>query len=141
MEKSLNWYEFIITRLIKASGYSAILFVALIFFFLVREGIPTFSEVESTSLLNIRWYPIEDHFGILPLITGSIIVTLGATLVAVPFGIGTAIFISEIAPRWVREILKPLVELLGGLPLSCWDFLGYSSSPPFSASFSTCQPV
>ena len=116
MEKSLNWSEFIITRLVKASGYSAILFVALIFFFLVREGIPTFGEVESTSLLNIRWYPIEDRFGILPLITGSIMVTFGAALIAVPFGIGTAIYISEIAPRWVREILKPLVELLGGLP-------------------------
>ena len=46
MEKSLNWYEFVITRLIKASGYSAILFVALIFFFLVREGIPTFAETK-----------------------------------------------------------------------------------------------
>ena len=94
MEKSLNWSEFIITRLVKASGYSAILFVALIFFFLVREGIRTFGEVESTSLLNIRWYPIEDRFAILPLITASLIVTLGATLVAVSFGIGTAIYIS-----------------------------------------------
>ena len=94
MEKSLNWREFIITRLIKASGYSAILFVALIFFFLVREGVPTFSEVELGSLLNIRWYPIENYFGILPLITGSLIVTIGAGLIAVPFGIGTAVYIS-----------------------------------------------
>src|SRR5688500_10794516 len=116
MEKTLNWPEFIITRLIKASGYSAILFVVLIFFFLVREGVPTFGETDPASLFSIRWYPIEDYFGILPLITGSLMVTLGATLVAVPFGIGTAIYISEIAPRWMREILKPLVELLGGLP-------------------------
>jgi len=75
MEKSLNWSEFIITRAIRASGYSAILFVALIFFFLIREGVPTFSEVEVSSLFNFRWYPIEDYFGILPLITGSLIVT------------------------------------------------------------------
>src|SRR5574341_450158 len=108
MEKSLNWREFVITRAIRVSGYSAILFVALIFFFLIREGLPTFGEVKADSLFNMRWYPIEEYFGILPLITGSIIVTLGATLVAVPFGIGTAVFISEIAPRWVREILKPL---------------------------------
>jgi phosphate transport system permease protein len=135
MEKSLNWYEFIITRLIKASGYSAILFVALIFFFLVREGIPTFGEVESTSLLNIRWYPIEDRFGILPLITGSIMVTFGAALIAVPFGIGTAIYISEIAPRWVREILKPLVELLGGLPSVVLGFLGILVLSPFLRVF------
>jgi len=131
MEKSLNWYEFIITRLIKASGYSAILFVALIFFFLVREGIPTFAETSLSSLLSIRWYPIEDHFGILPLITGSLIVTIGAGLIAVPFGIGTAIYISEIAPRWMREILKPLVELLGGLPSVVLGFLGILVLSPY----------
>ncbi|HET9907053.1 MAG TPA: phosphate ABC transporter permease subunit PstC [Anaerolineales bacterium] len=131
MEKSLNWGEFIITRLIRASGYSAILFVALIFFFLVREGVPTFGEVELSSLTNIRWYPIEDRFGILPLITGSLIVTLGAALIAVPFGIGTAIYISEIAPRWAREVLKPLVELLAGLPSVVLGFLGILVLSPY----------
>ena len=55
MEKSLNWGEFVITRLIKASGYSAILFVALIFFFLDREGFPTFREVEVSSISSTRW--------------------------------------------------------------------------------------
>ncbi|MGZ9164086.1 MAG: phosphate ABC transporter permease subunit PstC [Anaerolineales bacterium] len=135
MEKSLNWREFVITRLIKASGYSAILFVALIFFFLVREGFPTFREVELSSLSSIRWYPIEDYFGILPLITGSLIVTIGAGLIAVPFGIGTAIYISEIAPRWMREILKPLVELLGGLPSVVLGFLGILILSPYLRVF------
>lgn len=124
MEKSLNWREFIITRAIKASGYSAIVFVLLIFFFLMREGLPAVSEVEPGALFNTRWYPIENYFGILPLITGSLIVTLGAALIAVPFGVGTAVYISEIAPRWMREILKPLVELLGGLPSVVLGFLG-----------------
>lgn len=124
MEKDLNWREFVITRAIKASGYSAIVFVALIFFFLLREGLPTLSEVELSTLFSTRWYPIEEYFGILPLITGSLIVTIGAALVAIPFGIGTAIYISEIAPRWMREILKPLVELLGGLPSVVLGFLG-----------------
>jgi phosphate transport system permease protein len=135
MEKSLSWREFAITRLIKASGYSAILFVALIFFFLVREGLPTFGEVEASSLSSIRWYPIEDYFGILPLITGSLIVTLGAGLIAVPFGIGTAVYISEIAPRWMREVLKPLVELLGGLPSVVLGFLGFLVLSPFLRAF------
>lgn len=135
MEKSLNWHEFVITRLIKASGYSAILFVGLIFFFLIREGIPTFSEVELSSLLGARWYPIEEYYGILPLITGSIIITLGAALIAVPFGIGTAVYISEIAPRWMREILKPLVELLGGLPSVVLGFLGFLVLAPFLRVF------
>lgn len=135
MEKSLNWREFVITRAIKASGYSAILFVALIFFFLLKEGLPTLGEVEMSSLFGIRWYPIEDYFGILPLITGSLVVTLGATLVAVPFGIGTAVYISEIAPRWMREILKPLVELLGGLPSVVMGFLGILILSPFLRVF------
>jgi phosphate transport system permease protein len=135
MEKSLNWIEFVITRLIKASGYSAILFVALIFFFLVREGAPTFVETQLSSLFSIRWYPIEEYYGILPLISGSLMVTLGATLVAVPFGLGTAIYISEIAPRWMREILKPLVELLGGLPSVVLGFLGILVLSPFLRVF------
>ena len=124
MKKDLNWREFVITRAIKASGYSAIVFVALIFFFLLREGLPTLGEVKLSTLFSVRWYPIEDYYGILPLITGSLIVTVGAALIAIPFGIGTAIYIAEIAPRWVREILKPLVELLGGLPSVVLGFLG-----------------
>ena len=120
MKKSLTWTETIITAIVKTCGYSAIVFVLLIFFFLMREGLPALAEVKLSELFSTRWYPIEAHFGILPLITGSIIVTLGAMLIAIPFGIGTAVFLSEIAPRWMREILKPLVELLGGLPPACW---------------------
>lgn len=122
--KKLNWQEYVLPRVIKASGYSAIIFVALIFFFLLREGIPALVDVKLRDIFTTRWYPIENHFGILPLISGSIVVTLGAMLVAIPFGIGTAVFLSEIAPRWVREILKPLVELLGGLPSVVLGFLG-----------------
>jgi phosphate transport system permease protein len=135
MEKTLTWQEFIITRLVKASGYSAVVFVGLIFFFLLREGLPTLAEVEPATLFSRRWYPIEDFFGLLPLLTGSIIVTLGAALIAVPFGIGTAIYISEIAPRWMREILKPLVELLGGLPSVVLGFLGILVLSPFLRVF------
>ena len=131
MEKPLNWREEVITRLIRLSGYSAIAIVGLIFAFLVREGVPTLTEVELSSLAGIRWYPIEDYFGVLPLLTGSLIVTLGAALIAVPFGLGTAIYISEIAPRWMREVLKPLVELLGGLPSVVLGFLGILLLSPF----------
>ncbi|MGC8856585.1 MAG: phosphate ABC transporter permease subunit PstC [Anaerolineae bacterium] len=131
MENNLNWREYLITRLIRAAGYSAILFVLLIFYFLLREGIPALFEVPLSTLFSIRWYPIEGYFGILPLLSGSLMVTLGAALIAVPFGIGTAVYISEIAPRWVREILKPLVELLGGLPSVVLGFLGILILSPF----------
>ena len=122
--QSRSWKEFLITRMIKISGYSAIIFVVMIFIFLLREGSATIVEVPLKDLFSTRWYPIEGYFGILPLISGSIIVTIGATLIAVPLGVCCAIFIAEIAPRWVREFLKPLVELLAGLPSVMLGFLG-----------------
>jgi phosphate transport system permease protein len=131
MEKDLDWREFIITRLIKFSGYSAIIFVTLIFFFLLKEGLPTLGEVPLGDLFAARWYPIEGYYGILPLISGSLIVTIGAGLIAVPFGIGTAVYLAEIAPRWLRNLLKPLVELLGGLPSVVLGFLGILILSPY----------
>ena len=122
--QKLTWRELLITRSIQVAGYSAIVFVITIFVFLLREGSPTLVEVSLPSLFSQRWYPIEDYFGLLPLIGGSILVTIGAGLVAVPLGMATAIYISEVAPRWAREILKPLVEVLAGLPSVMLGFLG-----------------
>jgi phosphate transport system permease protein len=100
------------------------LLVLLILIFLLREGLPALGEVPVASLLATRWDPTENYFGLLPLIGGSLIVTVGAALLAVPLGLGTAIFIAEIAPRWAREVLKPLVEVLAGLPSVVLGFMG-----------------
>jgi len=135
MKINLNWSEFLITRLIKVSGYSAIIFVGLIFVFLVMEGFPALLEVPLGKLIGTRWYPIEEHFGILPLVGGSLIVTIGAAMFAIPIGIGTALFISEVSPRWARDILKPLVEMLGGLPSVVLGFLGILILAPFLRRF------
>jgi len=126
-----NWQEAVLSRAVRLSGYSAVVFVGLIFFFLVREGSPALIEVPLADLVGLRWYPIEGHFGVLPLISGSLIVTVGAMAVAIPFGIGTAMFISEIAPRWAREVLKPMVEFLGGLRTIKKDFLSILLLSPF----------
>jgi phosphate transport system permease protein len=131
MESTKKWNEYILTRLIKISGYSAILFVLLIFFFLLREGLPTIGEVSFVNLISIRWYPIENYFGLLPLLGGSLIVTLGAALFAIPIGICTAVFIAEVAPRWARDLLKPLVEVLGGIPSVVLGFLGILILAPY----------
>lgn len=116
--------ERIISRLIRASGYSAILFVLLIFYFLLQSGLPAVVQVPPTTLFSTRWYPIEDYFGLIPLIGGSLVVTIGASIVAFPLGLGSAVYIAEIAPGRVREVLKPLVELLAGLPSVMLGFLG-----------------
>ena len=123
--------EFLITALIKAAGYSAIIFVGMIFLFLLLESIPALREVELSNLLSSRWYPIEDHYGVLPLVGGSLIITIGAMMIALPFGVGTAIYLSEIAPRWLRDTLKPLVEILGGLPSVVLGFMGMLILSPY----------
>ncbi len=129
-KRAQTWLETLITAVIKTSGYSAILFVAVIFIFLMREGLPTLAEVPLGDLFSSRWYPIEDYYGLLPLIGGSLLVTLGSALVAVPFGVGTAIFIAEIAPRWAREILKPFIEIMAGIPSVVLGFLGMVAIAP-----------
>ena len=124
MKNYLSTKEFFITTGIKVSGYSAIFFMVIIFYFLLSQGLPALSLVDLKSMLSVRWYPIEAYYGLLPLLTGSLVVTIGATLIAVPLGIGTAIFLAEIAPRWLREILKPTIEILAGLPSVVLGFIG-----------------
>ncbi|MFN2240724.1 MAG: phosphate ABC transporter permease subunit PstC, partial [Anaerolineae bacterium] len=79
--------ETVIAGLIRAAGFSAIFFVALIFLFLLKEGAPAFWEVSLGNLFGQRWYPNEDLFGTLPLILGSLLVTAGAVIIALPLGL------------------------------------------------------
>lgn len=123
--------EWIITRLIQISGYLSIVFVGLISIFLISEGSPALVEVPFSSLFGERWYPIEGYYSIWPLLSGSLLITVSAILLALPLGIGTAVYISEIAPQWIKEILKPLVELLAGLPSVVLGFIGILVLVPF----------
>ena len=135
MEQKKQRNDVVITSIIKICGYSSILFVGLILLFLLKEGLPAIKDVPFKSLFSTRWYPIEDYFGILPLIFGTLIVTIFATLIALPFGIGTAIYISEIAPRWIKELLKPIVEILAGIPSVVLGFIGILVVVPFFRKF------
>jgi len=125
-----SWREFIIEGLIRVAGVSTILIVGLIFLFLLREGIPAFLDIPLRQLFGSRWYPIENIFGLWPLIFGSILVTIGAVIIAVPLGLTTAIYLGEIAPPWQREILKPLIEVLAGIPSIVLGFLGWVALAP-----------
>ncbi|MCA9934901.1 MAG: ABC transporter permease subunit, partial [Anaerolineales bacterium] len=124
-ENGRNLKEAIIEGLIWFSGISAILIIALIFIFLLKEGAPAFVNVPISSLLGRRWYPIEDLFGLLPLLIGSLLVTVGAVVIAVPLGLITAVYLGEFAPTWQRELLKPLIEVLAGIPSIVLGFLGW----------------
>jgi phosphate transport system permease protein len=123
--------EFVIETVVRVLGFSAIGFVTLIFVFLMREGVPAFLEVRLSSLFGTRWYPTFGLFGIQPLILGSLLVTLTAIGMALPLGLATAVFVREVAPNWAREILKPMIEVLAGIPSVVLGFFGMTLVAPF----------
>lgn len=125
-----SYIEAVVEALIRLSGFSTIIIITLILFFLLREGAPTFFEVPLSNLFSRRWYPIEEMYGILPLLVGSLLVTLGAVVIAVPLGLITAVYLGEFAPSWQRELLKPLIEVLAGIPSIVLGFLGWVALAP-----------
>lgn len=125
-----RWTEFAAESLIKVLGFSSIGIVILIFLFLLREGLPVLFEVPLGNFLGTRWYPILDLYGILPIILGSILVTLVAIIIALPLSVATAVFMREVAPNWLREILKPMIEVMAGIPSVVLGFFGMTLIAP-----------
>jgi phosphate transport system permease protein len=126
--------EFIIEKLILICGLASILFVALIFLFLLKEGLAVFKIVGPFEFLfGKSWYPISEpaQLGILPLIIGSLLVTLGAAIISIPIGVGCAVYIAEVAPPKIKEILKPSIELLAAIPSVVLGFIGMVTLVPW----------
>lgn len=125
--------EFFIEKLILLCGLASIFFVILIFLFLLKEGLAVFKTVNPFQFLGGKsWYPISEppQLGILPLILGSLVVTLGATLISVPIGVACAVYIAEIAPSKIKEILKAGIELLAAIPSVVLGFVGMITLVP-----------
>ncbi len=117
-------------HLIRACGFSAILFVFAIFLFVFGEGAGLLLSGRLSLphfLFGAEWNPGstgEPGYGTLPLLAGTLSVTLLAMLIAVPLGLGGAIFLSEFcSPRW-KELLKVVIELLAAIPSVVWGFIG-----------------
>jgi phosphate transport system permease protein len=123
--------EILVEALIRTLGFSTVAFVALIFVFLLREGMPAFFTIAPGNLFSTAWYPTFGFFGTLPLILGSLVVTLAAILIALPLGVATAVFVREVAPPWMREFLKPMIEVLAGIPSVVLGFFGMTMIAPF----------
>lgn len=118
-----------IVSLIWFCGISSILFVFGIFFFVTREAWPFLRDEFNfwDFFLTDAWFPtseVDRRFGILALLAGTASVTLVAMIVAIPFGLGSAIFLAEFCSRWLREVLKILVEMLAAVPSVVWGFIG-----------------
>jgi len=106
---------------------SAILAIFFILLFLLRDSLPIFQQAGIVQFLTgTTWYPSGSppEYGISVLIIGTVLVTLGAMVFAVPLSIGCAIYIAELAPFWAKNILKPAIELLAGIPSVVYGFFG-----------------
>ncbi|MBP7216876.1 MAG: phosphate ABC transporter permease subunit PstC [Candidatus Omnitrophica bacterium] len=126
--------EFIIEKFIFLCGLASIFFVILIFLFLLKEGLSVFRFISPLAFLAGKsWYPISEpaQLGILPLILGSLLVTLGAALISIPIGVACAVYIAEVAPGSIKEILKSGIELLAAIPSVVLGFVGMVTLVPW----------
>lgn len=104
---------------------TSILAVALICIFLFANGVPAIGKIGVFDFLfGVKWKPLNDIFGILPMIIGSIYVTAGAIVIGVPIGILCAIFMARFCPKRLYKVLKPAIELLAGIPSIVYGFFG-----------------
>ncbi len=123
-----------IESLVYLCGFSAIIFVFGIFFFVFKEGAPILSKLNFAEFFfSKEWIPtstVQAKYGIGALIVGTVSVTLLAMAIAVPFGLGAAVFVSEFCTGKVKESLKIIIELLAAIPSVVWGFIGLSVMSP-----------
>ena len=107
------------------SACISILAVALICFFLFSEGLPAIGEIGVLRFLGgTVWKPLENQYGILPMIVGSCYVTAGAIAIGVPIGLFCAVFMAKFCPSGLYKMLKPAIDLLAGIPSIVYGFFG-----------------
>ncbi|MDR2686313.1 MAG: phosphate ABC transporter permease subunit PstC [Oscillospiraceae bacterium] len=112
-------------RVFLALALSSISALALITVFILAKGLPVIKTVGLFQFIfGMKWAPTQGAFGIFPMIVGSVSVTLGAALVGVPVGICCAIFLAEFAPAPLRNLFRPAIQLLAGIPSVVYGFWG-----------------
>ena len=123
-KKGIDWQERIFHALFLTSAIIGIVSLGVIAYTIVKESIPAFEEAGVGNIVLGRdWLP-PALYGVFTMIVASIVSTFGAVVVGVPVGILTAIFIAEIAPKRLADIIRPAVELLAGIPSVVYGFFG-----------------
>lgn len=123
-KKRIDWKERLFHGLFLTSAVIGIVSLAVIAYFIIRESIPAFQEAGVVGIvLGQDWLP-PALYGVATMIVASVVSTFGAVIVGVPIGVLTAIFIAEIAPKRVADVIRPAVELLAGIPSVVYGFFG-----------------
>jgi len=121
----MKTYEKIVEKLIILSAAATTISVALITIFIFQSGLPVLAEYGALEFIfGATWSPTNGSYGILPLILGTLSVTLGSLVIGIPTGIACAIFLSEILPRKAARAFKSAIELLAGIPSVVYGFFG-----------------
>jgi len=132
--KTLRFKEKLYKWIFTILAFASLFFLVGIVIVLIREGLPIFQKVSFTKFIFGRfWYPTYNpaEFGILPLILASFWVTSGAVIVCVPLGVGSALYLNELAGPRQKSILKPTIELLASIPSVIFGFFGMVILTPF----------
>lgn len=126
-EKKEKFYE----SLLSLSAGVSLLALLLISVFVFIEGYPIIGHTKGIGFLfGLNWSPSNGEFGVFPMLVGSILVTMGALILGVPFSLLTAIFLAEYAPRRVLAIINPAIELLAGIPSVIYGLFGMTVIVP-----------
>lgn len=127
-------FTYIMENLFLVCALVSVLSVAVITIFIFYSGLPGMFEIGVFKFIfGTDWSPAYENggFGILPMIIGSVLATLGAISLGVPTGLFTAVMLSRLAPPWLKTLLKPAVELLAGIPSVVYGFFGLMVIVPF----------
>ena len=117
--------ERITTNLFMLSAITSVVCMLLIAGFTLGKGLPAIKEIGLLEFIfGMKWKPGAKIFGVFPMIIASLYATVGAIIVGVPIGVLTAVFISEVAPKWLAEALKSMVDLLAAIPSVVYGFFG-----------------
>jgi phosphate transport system permease protein len=133
LKQRLRLGEKIIESWIFLAGMLAIVVLLGIILILLKEGLPIFANTPPWEFLfGTKWYPISDPptFGIAPFFISTLMITAISTAVAVPIGVACAAYLSEVAPRRVSDVVKPIVEILAGIPSVMMGFIGLALLSP-----------
>jgi phosphate transport system permease protein len=123
----------VIRAVLFGCGLISVLTTAGIVVVLVWESVGFFREVTLWEFLTgTKWTPLfkPQHFGVLPLVSGSLLVAFGSSLIALPIGLASAIYLAEYAPRRARKILKPTLEVLAGIPTVVYGYFALTFITP-----------